>query len=1106
MDFMNRNINSKIRKITALVLTAALLPSATFAAEVTRHSDTGNTVIKGTAEENAIIGAVKDGRLVFIDEKEVDENGNYFIKTSVDSDARIVVSEDKNEGHSPDVTTVNGITMQLGVRYENGCIVMNINNVYDNTISENRLITGVYDDFGSLVDVKVFDDILIKYNEFDKELSFEYKMPDNASRVKIFLWKNSTNGVPLAEVASGVFDSESGMIIPEGSILDVYSDEDIENAATRLMNMMDVHDSATEAYAELYESGRYEEALILYRNHFVDIIRSLPAKDIGFGESDTKEWADIVVGRLSVEEFNESVADSKTISQVQDTGNFTNPEYLDPDVISNFDWFTSADEGYNSLNWRVGRETYNCLARTFAASGDELYLKKCIQVLDDMSRNQRVQWDSDPGFVEALERSQAEDADWRDKQAVITYLRNAPNSNGYWYLGGNLTSGNCVYIYQRARGIMNCLATICKSLPNTYEEQYYSGYYAKVNNNVQLLKIPEESYDLIDPVRLSNIICNLVNNEFWRTTYFLTDNAQPGYQNMVIGGLSCLGMYMYMLRDFSSVTEKAGAFAGKVNERMDVFVQPDGGFLEQAFNYNEEDIAMLTNLSEIDFSVVSGLDDLTDFNRIKQYWNRLKEGYTSPLGLLSNIGNEYNVGTPAIWEDDNKKESFSDALDIKEQAYTSVYYPYSGYGAMRSGWNIDSLYMSFFNNNRRAQGHHLTGTNAVMNLSAYGRTMLVSGGAPYYGKSYVSNNDEFLEIYDELNSYFLENSTRKLSTVIVNDKSQNYKNYTFNEDGSVKDTDNDGDLSDEGTRLDRVSETVLPERWYSSEKFDFAEGVWDSGYNEIYDREASLVQKSESDTGAVSLDAIHDRDMIFVKKANLWIVLDKLKNMSESQNKYTSIWNFAGYEEGSNVLTGYKEEQIVIDDADNTVYTADAGNPNLFIKAFSDTELSFNKYFGYYEPGKIGSGWTNRGISEATGNYAPSADVHMSWTDDSDISQVAYVLAPSADEISPIFSSEDLSADGVIGFKLETANGVKVSCQSADTEQMLSVNGIELEGELLIVTEKDGILGGILISDMGSYEFKLENGAVVKISDITAPSGFLWQENGSGYMPLYNAE
>ncbi len=361
----------------------------------------------------------------------------------------------------------------------------------------------------------------------------------------------------------------------------------------------------------------------------------------------------------------------------------------------------------------------------------------------------------------------------------------------------------------------------------------------------------------------------------------------------------------------------------------------------------------------------------------------------------------------------------------------------------------------------------MTGTNAVMNLTAYGRTMLVGGGKPYYGKSYVSGNAEFLEKYDEINSYFLENSTRKLSTVMVNGKSQNYKNYVFNDDGSAADTDGDGDIDDEGTRLGSASSDKLDALWYSDEAFDYIDGTWDGGYNEVYDREPSLVQKKSSDSGAISKDAVHNRSVIFVKDAECWVVLDKMTGGNKEKNKYSGIWNFAAYEDGNKVLTGYKESMVNIDEENNMIYTSDPNGPDLFIKCFSNRQLSFKKYFGYYEKGKIGLGWVNRGNFTELGNNAPRVDVHAEWEDNGngDISLAAFLLTPSRNAENPVISYTDLSDNDGISFSAEFKNGMVLSFDAAKNRSDLSADGALASGKMMIAARKNGMPKKIMIVD-----------------------------------------
>ena len=558
-------------------------------------------------------------------------------------------------------------------------------------------------------------------------------------------------------------------------------------------------------------------------------------------------------------------------------------------------------------------------------------------------------------------------------------------------------------------------------------------------------------------------------------------------------------------------------------------VYRDGGALEKSFNYNETDIgerksfAGLINTLAPEFTKEKGL---MDFTKQGEKWELLKEAYTSPLGLMPRVGNLYQVyGTENVWNDSEKMLALKEKLGETEQKYTSVYLPYSGYGAMRSGWDTTDSYMAFFNDNKRGLGHFFVGTNAVMNLTAHGRTLLMGGGVAYYGKRYVSQYPEFLENgYEEINGYFSEDSTQRISTVMVNDKSQTPKNYYFTEEGEY-----DEGLNTGSNKCGYVNQTAIDEplgnRWLSDSHFDFCEGVFDNGYiSDFGDMETK--NQTPPTKGTVTKDAVHNRQFIYVKDADLFIVTDEMENTYKLSNNYRALWHYPAYLEGSKLLTGFKEDQVVTDKENNRFYTTDTEGPNLYAYNFSDSDLKYEKYCGYFKKGELAWGWADGGDDALLAKFTPRAEVHVRWSDEKrgDITQVATAFVASENNSEPIVKKEDLSDENKTAFRLQTNEGVIVEYYNYKEKSRFYSDGINaMLKTLVLVKDSSGkkisamatdcnfmivnnVIPVYMMSNNCSVEFG-DNGFIKKVTRFDVPTYFDWKGDYEGdHVPVYTAE
>ena len=64
----------------------------------------------------------------------------------------------------------------------------------------------------------------------------------------------------------------------------------------------------------------------------------------------------------------------------------------------------------------------------------------------------------------------------------------------------------------------------------------------------------------------------------------------------------------------------------------------------------------------------------------------------------------------------------------------------------------------------------------------------------------------------------------------------------------------------------------------------------------------------------VNGDVAHNREVIYLKDFDLWIVSDKMVNASGGAHSYTQTWNFPGYSEVDQIY-GYLEGEVNTDEA-----------------------------------------------------------------------------------------------------------------------------------------------------------------------------------------------
>lgn len=248
---------------------------------------------------------------------------------------------------------------------------------------------------------------------------------------------------------------------------------------------------------------------------------------------------------------------------------------------------------------------------------------------------------------------------------------------------------------------------------------------------------------------------------------------------------------------------------------LDENIMLDGGLLEASFNYNLNDIR--------GFQYLVRLLNLSDYGRLKLLENL--SYIQTPTHHFPLVGcTKFNMPVPKPM---NLTQSYA--------------MPYSGYFVQRDA-NRNYL---FFYNGRPQRGHKSRGALSIQ-VFVNNRPFIVSNGPPTYEDYTTIPSPRF---------FFSEDSTLKLSTVIVDYKSQTWR----------------------APDITVAPDTVVDSHFDTEDDLEYVDGVYTLGYGMNFNFDSSVS---------------HTRAVIFIKPERAWIVLDVMNNTSNIPKKYTQIWNF----------------------------------------------------------------------------------------------------------------------------------------------------------------------------------------------------------------------
>lgn len=691
------------------------------------------------------------------------------------------------------------------------------------------------------------------------------------------------------------------------------------------------------------------------------------------------------------------------------------------DINGPIDWGTpelaALDKGAKLLKADYANfEFAKAFVGKYWQTDDGVYLLKAFEIMGDFARNSRR------GFW----------ADYHAKGIGDTEVREIYRTD--WRLNTNgLGMG------WRAKNFIKIMAGLAKSLSGDKPASW--------NDILRPLdgRPTRDELDRVPSARLAEVAISLVEDHSGKLLWFcLGSGAVPNQRSE---GLRSLAFMSVIFPNFKKTPQLVEVINRGYEDMLTGNFLPDGGSLEQSFNYNVQDKEGLEELVRF-FG-----DEPPSYAQLALAKVRARravdDGLQTPLGGLPQVGNHHDILGKDVWSSDETAAQYwaSEAIHgrepVRRQGYTSKAYRYSGFFAMRGGWEMDDPYL-FFMAGRPQRGHSMRDNNAIQ-MTAFGRQLVVCGGPPTYGN--FRNEDA-----RGADFYLSEASSLKCNTVIVDGNSQ----------------------SRDGPKVARGYETPVDSRWHTSGRYDVVDGSYGLGYGKFEDGRDVEIDKLVD----------HYRQVIFVRDAGLWVILDRMSNKGDAEHEYTQLWNFLPRVDDENWekrIAGFGEDQFALDEDAKLLRTTDLSGPNVEFRHFGPERVTYTRYFGDRERWL---GWFAAGIGDAQ----PAVDVHVGWTSD------------DSDSLVTVMSPMDVGQDSPVAEATEIDGGVDVALREGGRIQYLAAaEATELEAgpvrataqALLVQTGATGEVAGIVVGceglevdgktvdiDAPDFEFALRDGAV----------------------------
>jgi len=476
--------------------------------------------------------------------------------------------------------------------------------------------------------------------------------------------------------------------------------------------------------------------------------------------------------------------------------------------------------------------------------------------------------------------------DWRDyasqkgkfsvKDFVIPnsdrYVNNELYAHGTWYQYGETidwTEDHSYDHYDEWVWQLNghhCWVYMSEAYWATGDEKYVKAFVRQINGWIDQCKIPV-SYQgrgsvwrtldsglrmrdnwpnilyrfLPSPSFDDETVVKMIKSIYQHAIHLRNNNTANNWLAVEMNGLYVVGG---LFPEFKEAEEWRTFAVQKLYEQEKELFYPDGAEIELTPNYHE--------LSASSIVAVYQFAQLNGYILPKDFVSRLESIYEvfvklrMPDGRMPAINDSDWIHTTASLK--TASNLFPDRLDFKyfitdgregkEPNYTSVWMPWAGWYAMRSGWGKDAFY-SFFEVGPYGSAHQHEDKLSFI-LYAYGKRLITEAG--YYS-------------YDTSKWRNYACSARGHNVARVDGKDQN-RVLKRNSD-SIK-----------------LSQQPLNNVWVSNRRYDYGEGTYTDGYGDDYDT-----------------TVVHYRTLKFVKN-KLWVVTDTFVPSDNKNHNYETWFHF----------------------------------------------------------------------------------------------------------------------------------------------------------------------------------------------------------------------
>ncbi len=259
--------------------------------------------------------------------------------------------------------------------------------------------------------------------------------------------------------------------------------------------------------------------------------------------------------------------------------------------------------------------------------------------------------------------------------------------------------------------------------------------------------------------------------------------------------------------------------------------------------------------------------------------------------------------------------------------------------------------------------------------------------------------------------------------------------------------------------LTQAEEKPAPNRWLSSDRFDFGEAIFHGGYQKFpgFKGDYGGPDLAQQDPGRAVTDVHSTRQIIFIRALRIFIVTDAIETRGPEKHQFTVPWRVSLSALQKKPTKPFGPEQLVIDEKAGLIRSENPDGPSVTLGQVANVPLRFVR--GPEAPVDV-----KKYAPRLTDQYGIAEQLVTAQAEGNKLILVSVIVSRERGASDRVATFEANNREQLVGFHLKLKDGPEVWYQSAGIGGGYPQAGrAGTDGKTLLYIEQGGEQSGLAL-------------------------------------------